>query len=360
MADTENDLLAAAIGNTENEIFNEAVGKDPQTELGEPVDRSVEEMGGGLEGQNEPGETEGEADGTEGEVAEGTEGEGGEGVDLERDPKTGQFVAKPEGEPQKTQQTEPGKPKHNVPISELMNERKTRQGLETQLKAEKDARDADRKAAQDEMGRMNARLDALITGRPQPNQQQTLQQPVSPAKKDIFEDPEGFVADLRKDIEQDVTKRFVAADISRAHEEHGDKFEKAYQAITEQAKSDPAVRLVIQQAWNSMAPARAIMKWHEKQEAIKTYEGLGDPAKLRETIEAEMRDRLAKDPEYRKSILGDAQPAPGTQTGGDAPRTITRLPKSLNGAAGGQSAPSGGGKFSGDDSERGVFEDAFR
>ena len=41
------DLLKEGIANTENEIFNEATGKDAPSNEGGPGDRSVEEMGTG-------------------------------------------------------------------------------------------------------------------------------------------------------------------------------------------------------------------------------------------------------------------------------------------------------------------------
>src|ERR1019366_4459060 len=141
---TEDDMLKEAIAGTENEIFSEAVGKDLPSTEGGPGDRSVEEMGTGLEGQVEAEEPDadevaaGAEEGTEAE--EGKEGEQDQG-DKPRDPKTGEFVAKTEPKPAaKAEGDKPVDPKARVPLAELLTERKARQALEDQLKTEKDAR----------------------------------------------------------------------------------------------------------------------------------------------------------------------------------------------------------------------------
>ena len=57
MANREDDILRDAIRGTEREIFGEAFGNDEPV-LDETGDRSLEQMGTGLEGQIEPEEDE--------------------------------------------------------------------------------------------------------------------------------------------------------------------------------------------------------------------------------------------------------------------------------------------------------------
>src|SRR5690242_151059 len=95
MATKEVDLLGDAIANTEREIFEEATGKQASSiRTEEVIDRSLEEMGEGLEGQHE--------DDAEPEEGEEQDGDGAEVPDedegQERDPKTGKFKAKSETE----------------------------------------------------------------------------------------------------------------------------------------------------------------------------------------------------------------------------------------------------------------------
>jgi hypothetical protein len=362
------DLLKEGIANTENEIFSEAVGKDLPSTEGGPGDRSAEEMGTGHEGQLEPQETEtaaaageGEAGATDGEGAgKGEEKAEGEG-EQPRDPKTGQFAEKPaETKPAGEADDKPVDPKARVPLSELISERKARQALQTQLDSEKSGRVADKAAAQTEFDKLNARIDQLFTAQ-KPAQPATPDQPKQP---DIFEDPNAFAANLENGLQSKLERRFVEADLVRQHRQDGEKFLTAYNAITTQAKNDPAVAAEIRRIFKSGAPGLEIMDWHQKQEAARIIGN--DPAAFVAKTEAELREKLSKDPEFLKSIgRAPAPQNPGQQQQrtaptGESPRHVTRLPPSLNGASGGQS----GGKVSGgqqviDGSDRGVFDAAF-
>src|SRR5665213_1322145 len=94
MAETEIDILGEAFAGTEKEIFGESAGTAPEA-LDDSGDRSVEDMGEGLEGQHEADEAaEGE------ETPEEAEASGTEQV---RDEKTGRFVEKePKADPKDT------------------------------------------------------------------------------------------------------------------------------------------------------------------------------------------------------------------------------------------------------------------
>lgn len=365
MANEMDDILKDAIANTETEIFSEAVGVDLPSTEGGSGDRSVEEMGEGLEGQHEPdegqnveaageGETDGDGDGKE---AGADEGDG-----AERDPKTGQFKAKTEGEqsgdgekPKPGEQAD-GKPKTRVPLSDLTTERKARQAAEARVKELETARTADQTKAQNDFAALNRRLDDILAGRQA--QPAPTTDAAAPEEIDIFENPKGFIANLESRFERQFTQKFVAADLARTHDQHGEKFEKAFAAITSLDKSDPQARAQVGRIWASATPGRDLMTWFAKQEVQRVVGD--DPDAYAKRIETETRDKLAKDPEFRKQVLADLQAeASGTAPGGEGkPRTTTRMPRSLNTAAGGQSG--GNGRVpTGDGSDRGVFADAF-
>lgn len=363
----EDDLLKDAIAGTENEIFSEAVGKELPSTEGGLGDRSAEEMGSGLEGNHEPDDTEeveakGEGE-DDGEAEAGDEaGEGDEGKTGERDPKTGQFVAKAEddakgkkageGEPKPGDQSD-GKSKTRVPLTELTSERKARQAAEARVKELEEGRAADQKKAQDEFAALNRRLDDILAGRQAPAAKTDA--PEAPAKKDIFEDPDAFIADLENKFEQRLAQKFVAADLARTHKAHGDKFEKAFTAITALDKNDPQARAQVQKIWNSATPGDDLLAWHARQEVLRIAGD--DPEAYAAKVKAATREELVKDPEFRKQLLKELQAeASGTLDGEGKPRTTTRLPRSLNSAAGGQS---GARATAGDGSDRGVFQDAF-
>lgn len=354
---TEDDLLREAMDGTEREIFSEATGKDAPSTEGGPGDRSVEEMGTGLEGQLEA-----DADGEGGEVAAG-EGEQPAGeVEQPRDPKTGEFVAKPDGDkpPAKAGEAEkPVDPKARVPLSELMGERKTRQGLETRLAETEAARVAERNEAQQAIKQLNDRIDLVLKG-----QQPKPPTPAAdaPQEPDIFADPDAFLSRRDAALEQKFQRRFVEGDMRRAHRAQPEVFEKAYAALTSLNQTDAADRLQVQKIFNSPTPGDDMIDWYNEREALRVIGK--DPTAYAAKVKADALAEIKADPEFRKTLLAELRgaaspPAPGQQqapTGGAPP--VFRMPRSLNGASGGQSGGAAGDQ--GDNSDRGVFEDAFR
>lgn len=368
MADTEDDALKQAIAGTELEIFSDAAGQDLPSEDG--GDRSVEEMGTGLEGQREGDDDEtgdgvvaaAAADGDGDDAAKDEEVDGdAEAADGEkdRDPKTGQFKVKTEetgdGKEKSATADETGTtrpPNARVPVGELITERKATKVALDRVKALEDqlaAKDTD-------IAAINRRLDDIAAGRTQPPQQQTTQQ--APAKKDIFEDPDGFTAELEERVERKFTQRYVAADLKRTHDAKPELFEPAYKALTSLDRADPAARATVKKIWDSPTPGDDLIRWHTEQETLRDV--AGDPAAYRERIATEERAKLAKDPEFLKSVAA-AMRGDAAQVGDDGkPRTVVRMPRSLNGASGGQSSGAGrGAPVTIDNSDRGVFEDVM-
>jgi hypothetical protein len=348
----EDRMLKEAISNTEAELFRGAVDlADPQESDGE-ADRSQEEMGDGLEGQVEKSdEDEPEQEGEE--EADGDEPEA-EGDEAERDDK-GQFKAK---EPEVAKEEQP---KSRVPVAELLTERKARQAAEDALKTERESS----KAALDAM---NARLDNILLSQ-QRTQTPPPAEPAKSEKPDMFAEPEKYEQWLRNDIASGFTRQRVESSLSDAHETHGESFVKAYQELTGinivnaadrsvagLNRQDPIVQATINRIMQAPNPGRELMRWHTQQQTLR--EVGNDPAKYREGIETQAREKLMKDPEFRKQMLADLK-AEASGANGGQPRNVVRIPKSLSDVAGGSSANRHDGQNL-SDSDADVFADTWK
>jgi len=283
---TEEEIIAGAIAGTEQEIFDEATGQAEDENNG---DRSLEEM------DDVPGETE-EGDEPEADEPDG-EGEEDEGEELAASEEEGE-----EPEPEREERT------GRIPSSRLREE------------AER------RRAAEQERDNFRAELAALRVAQQQARQPQQEQ----PAKPDLFSDPDGWAAEQRAQIERDLTARHVNAALADAHDEHGEEFVAAYKALTSLNPSDPVARSTVQRIWDAPNPGKAVMRWYGEQKILR--EVGGDPNAYKQKVAQE----IMSDPEFRRQILADMR-GEATRGDGGRPRTTTRLPKSLNGAAGGGS-----------------------
>jgi hypothetical protein len=349
----EDKMLKEAISNTEAELFRGATDlADPQESDGE-ADRSQEEMGDGLEGQVDKSDEDDETDGekADGEEAEGDEPEA-EGDEAERDDK-GQFKAK---EPEVAKEEQP---KGRVPVAELLTERKARQAAEDALKTERESS----KAALDAM---NARLDNILL-----SQQRTQEKPAEPVKSekpDQFAEPEKWEQWLRNDISQAFNRQRIESSLADAHDQHGDEFVKAYQNLiginiknaadrsVQVNLNDPVVMAATERIRNSPNPGRAVMQWNAQQQVLR--EVGPDPAKYRETIEKQAREKLMADPEFRKEVFAKLKGEASGANGGP-PRNVVRIPKSLSDVAGGSSANRHDGQNL-SDSDADVFADTWK
>lgn len=173
----------------------------------------------------------------------------------------------------------------------------------------------------------------------------------APAKKSMWEDPEGFIEDRAKEIAQSMLgpmeQQFKAFVVERSERraiaEHGEEAVRAAeQTLTALAKTNgPAVSRIVDAAMRGNDPVGALMKWH------KEYQIGQDPAGY---AMAQLKRDLA-DPEKRASALaalglGDApQPpaAPPQQRQVEQqPRpkpAVQQLPISLNSIPSGRSQP---------------------
>ena len=140
-----------------------------------------------------------------------------------------------------------------------------------------------------------------------------------------------------------------------AHGIHGDAFAKAFEAIKQLDPRNPDNMVTVQRLLRSPNPGEAFVQWHKRNETLR--EVGDDPAKSREKVAADTRAALLADPEFRKQIIADLQAeANGGTTG--KPNTITRLPRSLNGAPGGSRPGVASETFDG--SPQAIAESAWR
>jgi hypothetical protein len=349
----EDKLLGQAVANTESEIFRSAMDQADPDEA-EEGDRSVEEMGDGLEGQHEAEVAE------DGDEAEGDEAEAdADGEDGEKRDADGRFKATDPKEPE--QGDDKGR---MVPRSRLTEETNKRREIEETAKVE-------RERFQTELAATNRRLDELLA-RPTPQPTVAAKvEPVAQAKPDQFADPDGYekwvLAEARAQAASEmgkvVTERFVSASMADAHETHGDEFVKAYESltginpVTQQVvrqidRADPVRMGEIQRVINAPNPGRALMNWQRQQA---TLQRVGtDPEGFEKSIRTNERETLMKDPEFRKEILATLR-AEAAQADNGRPRTVTRFPKSLTDVSGGQSAQQRN-PADYDGSEEGAFE----
>ena len=291
---TEEEIIAGAIADTEQEIFDEAL---EQPEDDNDGDTSLEEMDDGIPGDEEEGDDEPDATGEEGE--EGEEEPDDPDATTEQDDEAPQPA--PEG-------------RERIPSSRLREETERRRQIEQE-----------RDTLRTQLAAFQAALQ--VQQRPPPQQEQ-------PAKPDFWSDPEAWAANQRAEIAREFTAKHVNAALSEAHEEHGDEFVAAYRALTSQNPQDPVARAAVQRIWDAPNPGKALMRWHGEQQILR--QSGGDPQAYKQQVARE----IMSDPEFRRQILSDMRGEAQRGDGG-RPRTSTRLPKSLNGASGGGSVRTG-------------------
>lgn len=384
---TEIDAIGEAIAETERDLFAEALDKD-EAVLDETGDRSQEDMGDGLEGQvddADAGDDDDDAETDEDDADDSDEdGEGEDDEDAEddqpRDAK-GKFakkgaetdpdnkgkgnaddkaVADGKGQKGAASDEDDGEPRGRVAPFRLREQTARAKAAETERDAIKAEREAERAAWAKESAELRTRLDGILVAMRQPAPKpQEPEKPVTPP--DFFENPQGFFDHLTgqftskiDQLQQGFVQQRVEDSMATAHETHGKLFEEAYSAVTALNQSNPVDVATVQRIWGARNPGQALVNWHREQQTLR--EVGNDPKAYQERIRSETREALMKDPEFRKELLASLR---ADAEGGDGgrPRNQTRLPKSLNGAAGGRSANLD--SLVRDDSDRGTFAAAF-
>jgi hypothetical protein len=355
MALKEVDAISDAIIETEREIAGDAWGQE-DTELTGGGDRSLEEMGEGLEGQQEQEEDE-EADGDEGDGDGENEAEvaaaavaaeaAKPGEPKDGEPKPG---ARPDGEAGR------------VPSGKLReaNERARAAEAERDTLRAEIAKGGDVKALSDKLELALRQIDDLR--RPPAAK---LAEPVAPkAAPDIFEDPKGFVEFIQQGFRSELQQRDtqlanqrVETSMAIAHAFHKDTFEKAFSAINGLNPQNPDDRVTVQRIYAAPNPGEALVAWHKRNETLKLVGD--DPTTYAENIRKETREALMKDPEFKKTLIAELR-AEATRGDNGTPRSITRLPTSLHRASGSNLGAERGDPHQYDDSDSAVADAAWR
>jgi len=359
---------AEAIGNaiiaTEKEIAGDPWGIEEAT-LDETGDRTVEMMGEGLEGQHEPDDDDDEGD-EDDESSEASESEEGEGEAGEAADKSADGEAKPEpkegdGKEKPLAEVAPDS-RDRVPARRLREQTDRTKAVEAERDALRQQLEAERSDSRKQFDTLNSRFDAVLTQLKPPAQQQNGEAKPS-AVPDFFEDPNAFIAhqtkpllDTVSQLRNDLAAQRVETSMAMAHSKHGDKFAKAYEAVTKLDPRNPDDRATVQRIYSSASPGEALVSWHGRNETLRQVGD--DPDAYAARLRKEEREALMKDPEFRKQLVESLQAEASTGDNGRA-RTTVRLPKSLNGAAGGN-AGRNVAQFEHDDSDKSVADSAWR
>lgn len=364
----EVDAISDAIMETEKEIAGDAWGNEETSALDETGNRTLESMGEGLEGQHDAdddaGSEEHDAD-DEGEE-EAEEGDGDEDEGQEQTGDDGKGKGKTETDP-KAGEPKPGEqrrePEGRVPSGKLREEAEKRRVIEQQLEAERVARAEDRKAL-DTLQTQVQTLTQLLSGQRQPPQPAKQDPPAKAEVPDLFENPQGFSDYLLNAVQQavapvrsDLRKTQVETSFALAHATHKDTFATAFQAINQLDPQNPDDRATVQRIYNAPNPGEELVKWHKRSTALARFGDDPDAAEAR--IRDETRQALLKDPEFRKQLIADLRGEAQTGENG-APRTTTRLPKSLARAGGSNLGVERGDHDRFDNSEQSVADAAWR
>lgn len=365
MAMREVDLIGQAMIATEKEIAGSAWGNEEPV-LDETGSRQLETMGDGLEGQHEPDD---EDDETEGEEAEGKseseEGEGqAEGEQQEAEGETNPDAAKADAGKDKPEAAEvvPDS-RDRVPAKRLREQTERTRVVEAERdELRKQLAEREQKFATD-LAALNGRFDQLAATMRQPaTPADTEPKPTEQKAPDFFEDPAGFLAAQTKPLteqvgrlQQQLVAQRVETSMEIAHSKHGDAFAKAFDAVQKLDPQNPDDQMTVRRIYGSPNPGEALVAWHKRNEALRVVGD--DPSAYAEKVRAETRDALMKDPEFRKSLL-DSLRAEASQGADGKPNTITRLPRSLNGAAGGNRREASDTMLDG--SDQAIAESAWR
>lgn len=218
------------------------------------------------------------------------------GVEAEKAPAEGQ----PGGDPPKQA---PPEPEHRVPLSELLDERQKRQETARQYA---------------EMQRQYAEMQ---------RQMEALRNPQKPV--DLFADPQGFQESLEQrlerqqhEFEQRIRVHAIDTSFSFAARQHGEEFQKAFGAFEEVAGALKGNDVMLRnRIVNAPDPGEAMMQWYRSRQILQ--ESGGDLNAYREKLLQQERERLAKDPEFRKQVIE------GLRTEAASRPPVTQMP-SLN------------------------------
>jgi len=353
-----------AVANTESEIFGDAMGDD---ELENDADTSLEQMGDGLEGDDLEVETDA---GEEGDAAaEETETEEVEAAE-------GESEAAGDDQPAGREQRR-GDERHEirgVAPGVHRQERDRRRTAERRAETAEERADRLERELTETRGQVSL-LSQQVTARPQPQQRQEEQRP--DPEPDMFADPAGWkqwndrrndekiaqavqraTGGFRQELQQRDETRINQSFAQAESGERSFEFTAAYRALTSLNPRDPQARATVARIVNSPDPAAALFDWYEDNGAEDFRASVAEQLGLGEYYEA---DRQGQRPQARRGNGGDRQQErqPSRQQSGQ-PRSVVRLPPSLNSARGGGQRLNPSDPEAMDDSDAAVFRSATR
>jgi hypothetical protein len=339
--------INSALAATEDEIFNAAMG---QEELENDGDRSLEDMGEGLEGEqldeeDEDAEQEEQED-LIGDARTDTDVDEGEGEEGEEGEAEGELPLAAEGE-----QQPPARGEARVPSARLREEGdRARRAEESLARMER------------ENAEMRGRLDELSRHVTQPRP--TQQPVVTPPKPDMFSDPEGYerwLMDRQAEYTQTAVNEALRADRTQREQrdqqrvnvslqqaaigERSFEFHAAFQALTSQDPRNPAAQQTAYRIMQSADPAAALFDWWEENGGREHREQL---------LEALLPEDL-REPVLNRIRGGQPAPRRQQQPRHEAPQRRGFMP-SLNSARGGGRQQVQDPDLTLDGSEAAIFE----
>lgn len=234
---------------------------------------------------------------------------------------TGKFTAK-EAEPEPKPDEQPVEDKDGqVPSWRLREVAEARRAAEAKADAE-----AKRNATLElQLRQLSDRLAGL-----EKPKEQTKQEEIDP-----LIDPQGFAKRIESSFNQRLTEIQLNNNLALAHVRHGEKFEKAYEALLQSAQTGN--RQLVSQLTSQPNPGEAIVKWYSDQETLR--EVGGDPASYKQKL----LDEALKNPEFLAKAIEAAKVSAGGQS---KPNNVTQLPPSLSRVAGSAATEAVNGEIS--------------
>jgi hypothetical protein len=217
-----------------------------------------------------------------------------------------------------------------------------------EIREERDRIAAEKAAAEARAAQYERELAAL-----RQHQRREQEAAEAPARPDPIADPEGYDAWINQTLDQrtraieaQFRNQWVNLTFAEEHEKHGETFEKAMAAL--EAVRNPQVVAEIREAVN---PGKALMRWYRRHTALAE---VGDDL---EGYQKRFRDKLKKDPDFRKEFMAELEAeARGGTDAGRSSSNVTDLP-SVNRAPGGPGRQTPGSLGS---SDREIFENLNR